>query len=168
MRNFLKRHLVESFFLSDGLIPNSYVYLVLCLETLLLIRFSLVSLLQSSFIIDNAIDRIVKHTIALDDSWELFHYIFAMILSLLSLLCLVLFFYISIDITDSDWVKIMGFPVLLGSFVFKNFLINLHLFFMVLQITVVDHIIVSLHCRLDGFASHSLFNQAGISYEKNH
>lgn len=164
-RNLLKRHLVESLLLSESLVPNLDVDVVLSLKTLFLVCLSLISFLKPVFIIDYAVDWIVKHAIALNDGRELFHHIFAMVFCLVSPICLELIFNISVHITDSDRVKVMRFPVLYGSFVFKNFLIDLHLFFMVLQVAVIDHIIVSLAWSLNCFPSNSLFKKSMVSHD---
>ena len=164
-RNLMERHLVESLLLSEGLVPNRNVHVVLGLKALFLVCLSLISFLQPVLIIDYAVDWIVKHAITLNDGRELLHHIFAMIFCLVSPICLELIFNISVHITDRDWVKVMCFPVLLSSFVFKNFLIDLHLFFMVLQVAVIDHIIVSLACSLNCFPTNSLFKKLKVRHD---
>ena len=163
-RNLLERHLVKSLLLCKSLVPNSNVDVVLRLKALLLVCLSLISFLQSILIIDYAVDWIVKHAVTLNDGRELFHHIFAMNFCFVSPIYLKLIFNIGVDITDRDWVKVVSFPVLFGSFVFKNFLIDLHLFFMVLQVAVIDHIIVSLASWLNCFPSNSLFKQLMVSH----
>ena len=99
----------------------------------------------------------------MNDGRELFHHILAMVFSLFSPILLELIFNISVHITDRDRVKVMRFPVLNGSLVLKNFLIDLHLFFVVLQVAVIDHIIVSLARWLNCFPSNSLFKKSMVS-----
>lgn len=164
-RNLMERHLVESLLFGEGLVPNRNVHVVLGLKSLFLVCLSLISFLQPVFIIDYAVDWIVKQAITLNDGRELLHHIFAMIFCLVSPICLELIFNISVHITDRDRVKVMRFPVLCSSFVFKNFLIDLHLFFVVLQVAVIDHIIVSLACSLNCFPSNPLFKQSMVSHD---
>lgn len=108
----MERHLVESLLLSEGLVPNRNVHVVLSLKTLFLVCLSLISFLQPVLIIDYAVDWIVKHAITLNDGRELLHHIFAMIFCLVSPIYLELIFNISVHITDRDRVKVMRFPVL--------------------------------------------------------
>lgn len=75
-----------------------------------------------------------------------------------------IFFCLSIDITDRNRVKIMRLPILLGGLVFEDIRIHLHFFLMILQITVIDHIIVSLISCLQGFASDSFLLGGGGAF----
>lgn len=71
--------------------------------------------------------------------------ILAMDLGFDRLILLELFLRLSIDITDSNWIKIMRFPVLLRCLILEHLVIHLHLLLVVLQVAIVDHVVVSLN-----------------------
>ena len=58
-----------------------------------------------------------------------------------------------IDVRDRDWIEIACLPERLRSLCFKDLIIYLHLFFMVLQVAISDHVVVSLEGRSDRFPS---------------
>lgn len=129
---------------------------MLGLESLLFVCFALVPFVQTIFIFNLAIDWVIEHGILLDNGRKFFHNIFPVILGLISKVSLELFLCVSINVTDCNWIKVMSFPVPLSGICFMNFVINLHLFFMMLQITVINHVIVSLRSCLNRLASYSL------------
>ena len=68
-----------------------------------------------------------------------------MVLGFDRLVLLELILRLSIDITDSNWIKIMRFPVLLRSLILEHLVIHLHFLLVVLQVAIVDHVVVSLN-----------------------
>ena len=63
-----------------------------------------------------------------------------------------------IDKSDGNWIVLSGFPECLSCFCAENFVVDIHLFVMVLQITVGHNVVVSLSWVLDGLASFSLLH----------
>ena len=98
MRNFLKLHLVESFIFSQSLAACCLLSIVTCLVPLLLVLFSAILVLESIFVLNLHIDRIVHHSLVLDGDWELFDLILAMNFCLSLELLLELSFLISVNI----------------------------------------------------------------------
>ena len=68
-----------------------------------------------------------------------------MVLGFDRLVLLELILRLSIDITDSNWIKIMRFPVLLCCLILEHLVIHLHFLLVVLQVAIVDHVVVSLN-----------------------
>ena len=68
-----------------------------------------------------------------------------MVLGFDRLVLLELILRLSIDITDSNWIKIMRFPVLLRSLILEHLVIHLHFLLVVLQVAIIDHVVVSLN-----------------------
>ena len=103
-----------------------------------------------------AIDRVVQHAVTLDARWQFLNDIFPMVLGLLRQVRLKLLLRVRVDVTDCDWVEVVRLPVLFRGLCLEDLLVHLHLFLVVLQIAVVDHVVVSLVWCLDGLASDSL------------
>ena len=79
-----------------------------------------------------------------------------MVFLLVCAFCQEILLHIFVNITAGDWIEVMRFPVLFCSFSFENLLIDLHFFFVVLKVAVIDHVVVSLGRFLNSFATHSL------------
>ena len=129
---------------------------MLSFKSHLFVRLSLISFVQSILIGDLTVDWIVKHAILLYSSWELLDVVFAVVLLLFCQVCLEFQLSFIVNISDSHWVKIVRFPVLFSGLNFHNILVHLHLLLMMLQVSVIDHVIVSLTSGLNCFTSDSL------------
>ena len=98
MRYFLKRHIVESFIFSQGLAACLLLSVIARLVPLFLVLLSAILVLESIFVLNLHIDRIVHHSLVLDGDWELFDLILAMYFCLSLELFLELSFLISVNI----------------------------------------------------------------------
>lgn len=114
----MKRHFIEPRLFGESLVSNVNIDLVLGFKSLLFVCFPLVSFFQTIFIFNFAIDRIIEHGILLDNGWKFLHNIFTVVLGLLSQASLELFLRFSINVTDCNWIKVMGLPVHFSSFCF--------------------------------------------------
>lgn len=89
----------------------------------------------------------------LDDSWQLFDFVFAMDLLFCRAFINKLLFLALIDIAANNWIKITLLPELFGGLSPQNIIIERGLLFMMLQIAVRDNVVVSLCRHLQSLAT---------------
>lgn len=66
------------------------------------------------------------------------------------------FLFVFVDISGCDRVKVASFPVFLGGFGLQDVVVHVHFFIMVLQVSVSNHIIVSLFGHFNLLAANAI------------
>lgn len=88
--------------------------------------------------------------------WQLFDLVLAVDLSFSFALLQELLLLHLIDELDADWVKFTSLPVGLGCLSTSDLIVQANFVIMVLQVSIRDHVVVSLVTHLDRLASQSL------------
>ena len=156
VRYLSKRHLIESLVFGDSFGAHSLFSVVSGLVSLLLVKLTLIFLVESILVIHTVIDRVEHHGLFLDTDWQFLDLILAVDGSLSITVLSKGLLFITINIGDSNWIKIASLPEGLGGLVFVDLVIDLHLIIMVLQVAVSHHVVVSLSFRFHLLASLSL------------
>ena len=151
--HFSERHLIKSRILSNRIVTDCLFSLVSGLVSRLLVKFTLVFLIQSSLVIHTIIDRVEHHGLFLNTDWKLLDLVLAVGGGLGIAVKREFLLLNIVDVGDSDGVEVTSLPEGLGSLSSVDLLIDFHLFVMMLQVAVSHHVVVSLSIGLHSLTS---------------
>ena len=123
---------------------------------LLLVLLPQVFFSQSIAVCDFIVDGVVHHSLVLDSDREFLNLVFPVDLGLRDLLLLEFLLSFVVDKFHDERIEFTRFPVCLSCLYFGDVFVDSHFLFMMLQVAVSQHVVVSLRCMLNSLASYFL------------